>query len=119
MDTLQAQLTLSEDTLTRERAKLKKKIEEAEDKSVDMAWYRMWANNPDLDLSFLENELDRTLAIWKARLAEEDELMTYSEAAAREDLDGDVSSKALSKSQALLDAEIDSILSEDAGEAGA
>ena len=84
--------------MARERAELKKKIEEAEDKSVDMPWSRMWVNNPDLDLSFMDSELDRTLAIWKARLAEEDELMTYSEAAAREDLEGDISSKALSKS---------------------
>lgn len=37
VDTLQARLTLSEDTLAKERAELKKKIEEAEDKSVDMA----------------------------------------------------------------------------------
>lgn len=83
MQTLQAQLTLSEDTLAKEWAELQKKIEEAEDKSIDLAWYRMWVNNLDLELSFLDSEQDRTLAILKARLAEEDELMTYSEAAPR------------------------------------
>ena len=45
--------------------------------------------------------------------------MTCSEAAAKGDLDGEVSSKALSKSQALLDAEIKAILNDDSGEVGA
>ena len=43
--------------------------------------------------------------------------MTYSEAAARGDEDGDVSSKALSKSQAALDAEIEALLTDATGEA--
>ena len=72
----------------------------------------MWVDKPDLDLTFLESELDRTLAIWKACLVKEDEIMSYSEATAREDLDGDVSSKALSKRQETLEVGIDAILGE-------
>lgn len=109
--------TLSEDTLAKERDTIQQRIDEAEDKSIDLAWYRSWVNNPDLNLSFLESEHDKTLAIWKARLAEEDELMTYSEAAARGDEDGDVSSKSLSKSQAAFDVEIDALLTDAVGEA--
>ena len=37
IDTLHARLTLSGDTLAKERAELKKKIEDAEDKFTDMA----------------------------------------------------------------------------------
>ena len=42
----------------------------------------MWVHNPDADSSFLEGELDKVVAVWKERLAEEEELMTFSEAAA-------------------------------------
>ena len=118
VDTLQARLTLSEDTLAKERDDIQKKIDEAEDKAIGLAWYRLWVNNPYLNLSFLEGEHDKTLATWKARLIEEDELMTYRKATARGDEDGDVSSKALSKSQAVLDAEIEAILNEDVDEVG-
>ena len=83
-----------------------------------MAWYRMWANNPDLDLSFLEGELDNTLTIWKARLAEKDEIMTYSEAAAKGELDEEVSSKVISKGNTTLDAEVDALMGKVADEIG-
>lgn len=81
-----------------------------------MTWYRLWVSNPDLDLCFLEGELDKTPAIWKARLAEEEELMTYREAAAKGDLDGEVSSKAASKCTMTLEAEIDALIYEAATE---
>ena len=42
--------------------------------------------------------MDKVVAIWKERLAEEEELMTFSEATAKGDLGGEVSSKGLSKS---------------------
>ena len=66
-----------------------------------------------MDLSFLEGELDNTLATWRVRLEEEEELMTYSEASAKGDLDGEVSSKT-AKSAATLEAEVDALMAEDA-----
>lgn len=62
---------------------MKQNIEDVEDRSTDMAWYRLWSTNLDLDLSFLEEELEPTLAKCKVRL-EEEELLTFSEAAARD-----------------------------------
>ena len=96
VDTLNARVKMLEDNLATERDTLAQKVADAEDKFTDLAWYRMWVHNPDADLSFLEGELEKTLAMWKERLAEEEELMTYSEAAAKGDLGGEVSSKALS-----------------------
>lgn len=117
VDTLQARLNLSKDTLAKEGDTIQQRIDKAEDKAIDVAWYRLWVNNADLNLSFLESENDKTLTIWKACLAKEDELMAYSEAASGGDDDGDVNSKALSKSQVALDVEIDALLSDAAGEA--
>ena len=112
-DTLNAKVKMLEDHLATERDTLAQKVAAAEDKFTDLAWYRMWVHNPDADLSFLEGELDKTVAMWKERLAEEEELMTYSEAAAKGDLGGEVSSKGLTKDQALLEAEIDALLGDD------
>ena len=60
-----------EDNLATQRATLDQKVADAKDKFTDLAWYRMWVHNPDADLSFLEGELENTLAMWKERLAEE------------------------------------------------
>ena len=102
--------------MAKEQVELKQESEDAEDRPIDMAWYRLWSTNPDLDLSFLEEELEPTLAKWKVRL-EEEELLTFSEAAARDvskgNQDGEVSSKATSKNGASLVAEIDALMEED------
>ena len=56
VDSLDARVKLAADNLAKEQAGLKKKIEDAEDRFTDMAWYRMWTMNPNLDLSFLEGD---------------------------------------------------------------
>lgn len=45
---------MAEELLAKEQAELKQKIEDAEDKATDMAWYRLWSTNPDSDLFFLK-----------------------------------------------------------------
>ena len=112
VDSHEAQVKKAEDNLDKEQAGLKNKIVDAEDKFTDMAWYRIWMMNPDLDLSFLEGELEITLATWRTCLEDQEELMTFSEAAAKGDLDGDVSSKT-AKSIATLEAEVDVLIVED------
>ena len=47
--------------MAKEQEEVTKKIEAAEDKVVDMAWYRMWVTNRDVDLFFLPGKLDQTL----------------------------------------------------------
>lgn len=72
------------------------------------------ASFQDIDLLFLEDEADRLLKIWKARLEEGKELGSFATGGVVSEADyiGEVSSKALSKSQAALDAEIDALLSD-------
>ena len=93
-------------------------VADAEDKFTDLAWHRCWVNNPDMDLTFLEGELEKTLAIWKARLKEEDEIMSRSEAISKDDYVDEVSSKVAPRSSATLEAEIDALLGEGAVEEG-
>ena len=76
VDTLKARVKMLEENLATKQAELAQKVADVEDKFTDLAWYRMWVNNLDSDLSFSEGELEKTLAIWKARLTEEEELMT-------------------------------------------
>ena len=80
-----------EDLLAQERDGLKKKLEEGEDALVDAIMFRFWSYNPILDLSFLEGEQEATLARWRARLDEE--LWTLTEAAAKDDLVDEASSR--------------------------
>lgn len=70
---LHAKVVMLEENLATERATLAQKVADAEDKYTDLARYRMWANNPNVDFAFLEDELEKTLAIWQARLKEEEE----------------------------------------------
>ena len=72
-DTLKAKVTMLEENLATERDTLAEKVADAEDKFTDLAWYRCWVNNPDIDLAFLEGGLEKTLAIWQTRLKEEEE----------------------------------------------
>ena len=93
VDYAEARAKMAEDLLAKEHAGMEKKLVDREDKLVDSAMYRIWSMNADLDLSFLEGEQESTLARWKARL-EKEELFTFTEAAARDDDGGEISSKA-------------------------
>jgi hypothetical protein len=71
----------------------------------------MWVNNPDVNLSFLEGDLERTLVLWQARLKEEEEdNMSLSLAISKDDYIEDASSKAAPKGASSLDVEIDAML---------
>ena len=74
----------------------------------------MWVNNPDVNLSFLGDDLERTLALWQARLKEEEENnMSLSLAISKDDYVEDASSKAAPKGASSLDAEIDALLGDE------
>ena len=50
------------------------KIDDAEEVATDKTLYRVWSQNPGvLNLDFLREELEPTLARWKIRLEEEAE----------------------------------------------
>ena len=55
-----------------EKARLLEEFKQRKDRAVDMAMYRIWASNADLDTSFLGTFKDELLAKWKARLEAED-----------------------------------------------
>ena len=86
---------------------------------IDLAMYRIWERNQDIDISFMEGEAEGLLKTWKARLEEEKELgsVTASGVVTEADFIGEVSSKELSKSQAALDAEIGALLTDATNEA--
>ena len=69
---LKAKVTMLEADLATERETLAQKVADAEDKFTELAWYRMWMNNPNVDLSFLGSDLEKTLELWQARLKEEE-----------------------------------------------
>ena len=67
-----------------------------------------------MNLSFLEDDLERTLALWHDRLKEEEEdNMSLSLAIYKDDYIEDASSKAAPKGASSLDAEIDAMLGDD------
>ena len=72
IELLQAKVTMLEADLATERKTLAQKVADAEDKFTELAWYRMWVNNPDVNLSFLGGDSERTLELWQARLKEEE-----------------------------------------------
>ena len=62
------------DLRAEDQANLAQKIDEAEEVATDKTLYRVWSTNPGvLNLSFLREELEPTLARWKVRLEEEAE----------------------------------------------
>ena len=109
----QAEWDKSQTALAKLQAEISEKIDAGKDELVDMSMYRVWERNQDIDLSFLKDEAERLLKIWKARL-EEKELGSFATGGVVSEADyiGEVSSKALSKGQAALDAEIDALLSD-------
>ncbi|XP_062093637.1 uncharacterized protein LOC133799655 [Humulus lupulus] len=64
-----------------EKARLLEKLKTKIDCTVDMAMYRIWANNPDLDTSFLSDRETEFITRWKARLEEEESKLDAEEAA--------------------------------------
>ena len=106
-----AKVTMLEESLATERETLAQKVADAEDKFTELAWYRMWVNNPSVDLSFLGGELEKTLDLWQARLKEEEEdNMSLSMAISKDYYIEDASSKAAPKDTSTLEAEIEAIM---------
>ncbi|XP_062075438.1 uncharacterized protein LOC133779500 [Humulus lupulus] len=55
-----------------EKAFLLEEFKTKKDPTVDMALYQIWANNPDLDMSFLADRETEFITKWQARLEEEE-----------------------------------------------
>ena len=84
---------------------------DAEDKFTELAWYKMWVNNPNVDLDFLGNDLEKTLELWQTRLKEEEEdNMSLNTAITKDDYVEDANSKAAPRDKSTLEAEIDAML---------
>lgn len=114
VELLQAKVFMLEENLATERETLAQKIVDAEDKFTELAWYKMLVNNSNVNLSFLEGDLEKTLELWQARLKEEEEdNRSLSMAISKEDNIEDASSKAAPKNALSLDAEIDALLGDD------
>ena len=69
------------DILKGEKACLLGEFKQKKDHAVDMAMYRIWANNVDLTTSFLDNLEDEFLKRWQAQLDKEDARDEAEEAA--------------------------------------
>ena len=84
---------------------------DAEDKFTELAWYRMWVYNPNVDLDFLGSDREKLLELWQARLVEEEQdNLSLTTAITKDDYIQDVSSKGASGNKSTLDAEIDAML---------
>ena len=64
-----------------EKGSLLEEFKEKKDRAVDMAMYRIWANNVDLDTSFLGPLEAKLVAKWQARLDEEETARDEAEGA--------------------------------------
>lgn len=95
VDTLKAEVKRLTDLRAEEQASLAQKIDDEIERATDKALYRVWSNNPGvLDLRFLRDELEPTLARWKLRLEEEAEI-TLSEAVGGSDDGGEAEEDSL------------------------
>ena len=71
-DDLQSKVDLLESELLMLKDSHTTAIEDAKEKAIDDAWYRMWSTNPEtLDLDFMGEELEPALVRWNARLERE------------------------------------------------
>lgn len=61
VDLTKANAKFAEDCLAKEQASLKTKLDDGKDALVDTAMFRFWTYNPNIDLSFLENEVEATV----------------------------------------------------------
>lgn len=112
---LQAKVTMLEENLATEQKTLEQKVADAEDKYTELAWYRMWVFNPNVDLEFLGSDNEKLLELWQARLVEEkQDNLSLTKAITKDDYIQDVSSKGDSKgasgNKSTLDAKIDAML---------
>ena len=95
---MEAKYKLVLDNLAKVEAETKDKINAGRDDLVDLAIYRVWEHNQNIDISFMRGEAEGLLKRWKARLEEEKELrsITASEAISEDDEnDNDVISSVL------------------------
>ncbi|XP_062080446.1 uncharacterized protein LOC133785210 [Humulus lupulus] len=60
------------DIIEGEKARLLEEFKQKKDHAINMAMYRIWANNANLDTSFLDTLEDEFLSRWQARLEAED-----------------------------------------------
>ena len=98
VEELEAKNKLVLDNLAKAEAEASEKIAAGKDYLVDLAMYRVWEHNQDIDISFMCGEAEGLLNKWKARLEEEKELrsITASKAVSEDDdNDHDVISSAL------------------------
>ena len=58
---LQAKVTMLEENLATEQKSLEQRVADAEDKYTELAWYRMWVFNPNVDLEFLGSDKEKLL----------------------------------------------------------
>lgn len=92
MDLTKPKIKFTEDRLAEEQSSFKMSLTDGEDPLVDTTMYRVWTYNPNIDLSFLRNEAEATVARWKAR--SEEDLLSLSKMAAGEEPGEEVSSRA-------------------------
>ena len=67
-----------------EKARLLAEFKEKKDRAVDLAMYRIWASNANLDTSFLGSFEEELVAKWQARLDEEEAAWEEAERAKEE-----------------------------------
>ena len=94
---------------------VEKKINADKDELIDLAMYRFWEYNQNVDISFMEDEAEGLLARWKIRLEEEKELLSVTASGVVAELDDaivEVSSQSLkmSRSEASIAAEIEDMV---------
>ena len=91
------------DLRIKDQAEMAQRIDDAKETATDKTLYRVWSTNPGvLNLSFLREELEPTLARWKVWLEQEaDETVTK---AVDSDEGEEVESTVLKTAQAKLDA---------------
>ena len=91
---LEAQNKLALDNLAMVEAETKDKINAGRDDLIDLAMYRVWEHNQNIDISFMRVEAEGLLKKWKARLEEEKEIrsITASEAISEDDKASDEAS---------------------------
>ncbi|XP_062079803.1 uncharacterized protein LOC133784499 [Humulus lupulus] len=73
------------DIIEGEKARLLAEYKEKKDQAVDSPMYRMWANNEDLDTSFLGHLEAKLLDEWNARLEVEEAAREAASEGAQED----------------------------------
>ena len=62
------------DLRTKDQADMAQRIDDAKETTIDKTLYRVWSTNPGvLNLSFLREELELTLAWWNTWLEQEAE----------------------------------------------